>query len=152
ASFEPEITTAWETSRWLRLKHTGFFGFLGGWIWGWLATLGALLVGLFVKDPGTGVAQARGILRTLTSPVALAQSRKKASRSRTRPYDAVDELRPSRARVRDHRRSVLEVSEPDRVIGDGTGSSLTPQQATGGHDEDRKSVVEGREDGVGGPR
>ena len=135
ASFEPEITTAWETSRWLRLKHTGFFGFLGGWIWGWLATLGALLVGLFVKDPGTGVAQARGILRTLTSPVALAQSRKKASRSRTRPYDAVDELRPSRARVRDHRRSVLEVSEPDRVIGDGTGSSLTPQQATGGHDD-----------------
>lgn len=135
AAAEPDLATAWESSWWLRLKHTGFFGFISGWIWGWFATLGVLLAGLFVKDPGAGVAQARGILRTLTRPVALWRSRKKARDSRTRPYDAVTELRPSRARVRDHRRSVLEVSEPDQVIGDGTGSSLTPQQATGGHDD-----------------
>ena len=135
AAVEPDIADAWAASRWLRLKHTGFFGFIGGWIWGWFAALGVLLAGLFVKDPGTGVAQARGIVRTLMRPVALWSSQKEARSSRTRPYDAVAELRPSRARVRDHRRSVLEVSEPDRVVGDGTGSSSTPQQATGGHDD-----------------
>ncbi|MDN6678671.1 MAG: glycosyltransferase, partial [Yaniella sp.] len=135
AAVEPDIADAWAASRWLRLKHTGLFGFIGGWIWGWFAALGVLLAGLFVKDPGTGVAQARGIIRTLMRPVALWSSQKEARSSRTRPYDAVAELRPSRARVRDHRRSVLEVSVPDRVVGDGTGSSSTPQQATGGHDD-----------------
>lgn len=135
AAVEPGIANAWAAARWLRLKHTGFFGFIGGWLWGWFAALGMLIAGLFVKDPATGAAQASGIVRTLTRPVALRRSRKKARASRTRPYDAVAELRPSRARVRDYRRSVLEISEPDRVIGDGTGSSMTPHQATGGHDD-----------------
>lgn len=132
---EPPVSEAWAAARWLRLKHTGFFGMLGGWIWGWFAALIMLVAGLLVKDPSTGAAQAAGTVRTLTSPVALLRSRKNAGTSRTRPYDTVTELRPSRARVRDYRRSVLEVAEPDRVIGDGTGSSLTPQQATGGHDD-----------------
>lgn len=132
---EPSVSDAWAAARWLRLKHTGFFGMVGGWIWGWFAALAMLVAGLLVKDPSTGAAQATGTVRTLTSPVALLRSRKAAGTSRTRPYDAVSDLRPSRARVRDYRRSVLEVAEPDRVIGDGTGSSLTPQQATGGHDD-----------------
>lgn len=135
ADIEPPVSDAWAAARWLRLKHTGFFGMLGGWIWGWLAALVMLLAGLFVKDPATGAAQARGILRTLTSPVRLLRSRKAAGATRTRPYDTVAELRPSRAGVRDYRRSVLEIAEPDRVVGDGTGSSLTPQHATGGHDD-----------------
>lgn len=132
---EPGVANAWAAARWLRLKHTGVFAMIGGWIWGWFAALGMLIAGLFVKDPATGAAQAGGIVRTLLRPVALWRSRAKARTSRTRPYDAVDELRPSRARVRDYRRSVLEISEPGRVVGDGTGSSLTPQQATGGHDD-----------------
>src|SRR5699024_9012656 len=111
------------------------FGLVGGWLWGVLATLGVLIAGLFVKDPATGLAQARGIVRTLSRPFTLLKSRKAARVTRTRSYDAITELRPSRSRVRDYRRSVLEISEPDRDIGDGTGSSLTPQQATGGHDD-----------------
>ncbi|GAA2024937.1 hypothetical protein GCM10009720_00840 [Yaniella flava] len=132
---EPAVSDAWAAARWLRLKHTGFFAMLGGWLWGFFAALGLVIAGLFVKDPATGAAQAGGVMRTLTRPLALQRSRKTAAATRTRPHDTVDELRPSRARVRDYRRSVLEVSEPDRVIGDGTGSSLTPQQATGGHDD-----------------
>jgi len=135
ATEQPPVADAWAAARWLRLKHTGFFGLVGGWLWGVLATLGVLIAGLFVKDPATGLAQARGIVRTLSRPFTLLKSRKAARVTRTRSYDAITELRPSRSRVRDYRRSVLEISEPDRVIGDGTGSSLTPQQATGGHDD-----------------
>lgn len=131
----PPVADTWAASRWLRLKHTGFFGLLGGWVWGILTAVAMLIVGLFVKAPRTGAAQASGIVRTLTRVAPLLQSRKAARASRTRPFDAVDELRPSRARVRDYRRSVLETSEPDRVIGDGTGVSAAPQQATGGHDD-----------------
>lgn len=131
----PPVPDAWAAARWLRLKHTGFFGMAGGWIWGWFAALGRILAGLFVKDPATGAGQADGIVRTLTHPAALLRSRKQAKTTRTRPYDTVAELRPSRRRVRDYRRSVLEITDTDRVIGDGTGSSLTPQQATGGHDD-----------------
>lgn len=135
ATEQPAVADAWHAGRWLRLKHTGFFGLVGGWLWGVLATLGVLIAGLFVKDPATGFAQARGIVRALARPIALLKSRKAARVTRKRSYDAIAELQPSRSRVRDYRRSVLEVSEPDRVIGDGTGSSLTPQQATGGHDD-----------------
>ena len=135
ATEQPAVADSWAAARWLRLKHTGFFGLVGGWLWGVLATLGVLIAGLFVKDPASGLAQARGIVRTLSRPIALLKSRKAARATRTRSYDALAELRPSRSRVRDYRRSVLEVSEPDRVIGDGTGSSRTPQQATGGHDD-----------------
>src|SRR5699024_11946761 len=88
-----------------------------------------------LKDPATGLAQARGIVRTLSRPFTLLKSRKAARVTRTRSYDAITKLRPSRSRVRDYRRPVLEISEPDRVIGDGTGSALTPHQATGGHED-----------------
>ena len=132
---EPPIADTWEASRWLRLKHTGFFGAIGGWLWGLLAALAVLVAGLFVKDPGTGAAQARGILRTLGRPVALAASRRAAKKTKTRPFHAVDDLRPSRARVRDYRRSVLEGGDSAAVIGDGTGVSDTPHEATGGHDD-----------------
>jgi hypothetical protein len=132
---EPPIADTWEASRWLRLKHTGVFGAIGGWLWGFLAALGVMLTGLFVKDPGTGTAQATGILRTLGRPMQLVSSRRAARKTRTRPFDAVDELRPSRARVLDYRRSLFEGGDTDRVIGDGRGVSDTPQEATGGHDD-----------------
>ena len=129
------IADRWAAARWLRLKHTGLLAMLGGWLWGIVAAVLRIAVGLFVKDPATGFAQASGIFRTLGRVVPLTASRKAARTTRTRPFDAVDELRPSRARVRDYRRSVLETSEPDRVIGDGTGVSAAPQEATGGHDD-----------------
>src|SRR5699024_2033098 len=115
ATEQDPVADAWAAARWLRLKHTGFFGLVGGWLWGVLATLGVLIAGVFVKDPATGLAQARGIVRTLSRPFALLKSRKGARVTRTRSYDAITELRPSRSRVRDYRRSVLEISEPDRV-------------------------------------
>ena len=132
---EPPIADTWEASRWLRLKHTGFVGAIAGWLWGLLCALAVVLAGLFVKDPGTGVAQARGILRTLGRPGALVSARRAASKTKTRPFHTVDDLRPSRARVRDYRRSVLEGGDAATVIGDGTGGSATPQEATGGHDD-----------------
>lgn len=132
---EPPIADTWEASRWLRLKHTGVLGLMFGWLWGLLSALGVLAAGLFVKDPGTGAAQAAGIFRPLRRPAALAASRKAARATRTRPFDAVDDLRPSRTRVRDFRRSVFEGGDTDRVIGDGTGVSDAPQEATGGHDD-----------------
>ncbi|HEY4535397.1 MAG TPA: glycosyltransferase [Enteractinococcus sp.] len=131
----PSITDRWAAARWLRLKHTGVLSMLAGWIWGVLTAIFQVLVGLIVKDPATGVAQASGIFRTLGRVGPLLKSRRAAQTTRTRPFDAVDDLRPTRARVRDYRRSVLEISEPDRVIGDGTGVSSAPQEATGGHDD-----------------
>ena len=125
----------WAAARWLRLKHAGVLAMIGGWLWGLLAALYRIVVGLLVKDPATGFAQASGIFQTLGRVAPLLRSRSDAKATRTRPFDAVDELRPSRARVRDYRRSVLEISEPDRVIGDGTGVSAAPQEATGGHDD-----------------
>src|SRR5699024_7355498 len=92
AESDPNFAAAWAACRGLRLNHPGVHGFIGGWVWGWFAALGVLLAGLFVKDPGTGVAQARGIVRTLMRPVALWSSQKEARSSRTRPYDAVAEL------------------------------------------------------------
>ena len=132
---EPPIADTWEASRWLRLKHTGPLALIAGWVWGIFAALAVVLAGVFVKDPRTGAAQAAGIFRTLRRPVAMSASRKAARTTRTRPFDAVDDLRPSRARVRDFRRSVLEGGDTARVIGDGTGSSATAQEATGGHDD-----------------
>lgn len=133
---EPEdIADRWAAASWLRLKHTGILSMVGGWLWGILTALCRIVVGLVGKDPATGFAQAAGMFRTLGRVVPLLESRKAAATTRTRPFDAVEELRPSRARVRDYRRSVLETSEPDRVIGDGTGVSVTPQEATGGHDD-----------------
>src|SRR5690625_1965521 len=70
AAVEPDIADAWAASRWLRLKHTGFFGFIGGWVLGWCGGRGGLLAGLLYKDPGHGVALPRGISRTLMPPVA----------------------------------------------------------------------------------
>lgn len=129
------IADRWAAARWLRLKHAGVLAMIGGWLWGILAAIYRIVVGLLVKDPATGFAQASGIFRTLGRVAPLLASRSDAKATRTRPFDAVDELRPSRARVRDYRRSVLEISEPDRVIGDGTGVSAAPQEATGGHDD-----------------
>src|SRR5699024_10021149 len=129
------IAEQWAAARWLRLKHAGLLAMIGGWLWGLLAAMYRIVVGLLVKDPATGFAQASGIFQTLGRVAPLLRSRSEAKATRTRPFDAVDELRPSRARVRDYRRSVLEISEPDRVIGDGTGVSAAPQEATGGHDD-----------------
>src|SRR5699024_1262 len=106
ATEQPPVADAWAAARWLRLKHTGFFGLVGGWLWGVLATLGVLIAGLLFKDPATGLAQVRGIGRTLSLPFTLLKSRKAARVTRTRFYDAITELRPSRSRVRDYRRSV----------------------------------------------
>ena len=129
------VTDSWEASWWLRLKHTGIFGVIAGWLWGVVVTVGVVLAGLVVKDPATGTARARGIARTLGRPLTLLTARRAAQQTRTRPFHVVDELRPSRARVRDYRRSVLEGADTHTVIGDGTGVSAVPQEATGGHDD-----------------
>lgn len=132
---QPDLTDRTAAARWLRLKHASLPSTIGAWLWGLMAALGVFLGGLFVKDPATGAARAAGNLKTLGRLGPLLAARRAAGKTRTRTFDAVDELRPSRASVRDYRRSVLEIVEPDRVIGDGTGVSVAPQQATGGHDD-----------------
>src|SRR5699024_5944241 len=92
------IAEQWAAARWLRLKHAGLLAMIGGWLWGLLAAMYRIVVGLLVKDPATGFAQASGIFQTLGRVAPLLRSRSEAKATRTRPFDAVDELRPSRAR------------------------------------------------------
>src|SRR5699024_6289176 len=42
------IADRWAAARWLRLKHTGLLAMVGGWLWGILAAIYRILVGLFV--------------------------------------------------------------------------------------------------------
>lgn len=128
-----------EAAAWMRLKHyRGRLTLPLLWLWMMLAALGSLAWSLLIKEPGAGMARLGGTLQGATRPFALLRARRRA-RSTLRLSAArvagIRDLRPSRAQVRAYRRSVIDVSEPDEVIGDGTGTTHLDSEPTGGHDD-----------------
>lgn len=124
-----------EASLWLRLKHARPWAVPLLWLWGLITGIGGFAASLLAKEPGRGGAHLAGTLRTLVRVVPLAGSRRRARRTQAAPRSIVAPLKASRAEVRHYRRSVVDLESPDEVIGDGTGSTLAPGEATGGHDD-----------------
>jgi GT2 family glycosyltransferase len=123
------------TALWLRLKHARPAAVPLLWIWGLVTGIGGFAASLLAKEPGHGGAHLAGTLRVLAQFTALAGARRRAEKTRRSPRDAVAALTAPRHEVRIYRRSVLALESPDEIIGDGTGSTLTANEATGGHDE-----------------
>lgn len=124
-----------EASLWLRLKHASPWAVPLLWIWGLVTGIGGFAASLLAKEPGRGGAHLAGTLRTLVRVGPLAGARRRARRTQAAPRSIITPLRASRAEVRHYRRSVVDLETPDEVIGDGTGSTLAPSEATGGHDD-----------------
>lgn len=124
-----------EASLWLRLKHARPWAVPLVWIWGLITAIGGFAVSLLAKEPGRGLARLLGSVRTLVRVVPLLQARRRARRTRTASRSIVAPLRATRPEVRGYRRSVLDLESPDEIIGDGTGTTLAPGEATGGHDD-----------------
>ncbi|QCU78643.1 glycosyltransferase family 2 protein [Citricoccus sp. SGAir0253] len=133
-----------ESSVWLRLKHARPLAVPLLWAWSLLAGIAGFAGSLLAKEPGRGAARLAGTLRTLVRPVPLARARAQARRTRTAPRGVVAPLRAGRRQVRSHRRSVLELESVEEVIGDGTGSTGTGTEATGGHDDFTALATPGR--------
>lgn len=124
-----------EASLWLRLKHARPWAVPLLWIWGLITGIGGFAASLLAKEPGRGGAYLAGSLRTLARVVPLTGSRRRARRTQTSPRSILTPLKASRSAVRHYRRSVVDLESPDEIIGDGTGSTLAPSEATGGHDD-----------------
>lgn len=128
-----------EAAAWMRLKHSRARLTLPLlWLWMMLSAVGSLAWSLLIKEPGAGMARLGGTLQGATRPFALLRSRRRARSTQTLSAvraASIRDLRPRRAQVRAYRRSVIDVSEPDEVIGAGTGSTHLDSEPTGGHDD-----------------
>lgn len=125
-----------EAAAWMRLKHhRSLLTMPLLWLWLLVTAVGSFLWSLLIKEPGAGASRAAGTVRGMTRPIALLRSRRRARRTRRSSDAGARELRPRRSQVRAYRRSVLDISEPDEVIGDGTGTTALDSQPTGDNDD-----------------
>ncbi|MFC7403072.1 glycosyltransferase [Citricoccus sp. GCM10030269] len=124
-----------ESSLWLRLKHAAWWAVPLVWVWGLITGLGGFAAALLAKEPGRGGAFVAGTMRALARVLPLSRARSRARRTRTASRSIVAPLRAPRRDVRHYRRSVLDLESADEVIGDGTGSTRSDSEATGGHDD-----------------
>ncbi|GAB3273976.1 glycosyltransferase [Sinomonas notoginsengisoli] len=121
-----------------RLKHAPLWQLPAQMLGALLGGLWQFLLGIVLKEPGLGAAKLGASLTALAALGRLVRGRRIAARTRTVSRSVVRPLVTPRAEVRAHRRALLEsaASEPDSVVGDGTGVAEGPSEPTGDTEHD----------------
>ncbi|MCH6471120.1 glycosyltransferase family 2 protein [Sinomonas terrae] len=124
-----------------RLKHAAFWSLPLHFLGAFFAGFWALVAALVNKEPSVGLARCAAALAALGGVAPLARGRRAASRTRAVARRTVRGVRASREEIRSHRRAFLEYSDPDSVIGDGSGSDDAHAEPTGDSDHDFASLA-----------
>lgn len=124
-----------------RLKHAALWSLPLHYVGAFVAGFWALIAALVNKEPSVGFARCAAALAVLGGVVRLARGRRSAARTRAVARRTVRGVRASREEIRSHRRAFLEYSDPDLVIGDGSGSDDTHSEPTGDSDHDFASLA-----------
>ncbi|MEA5456199.1 glycosyltransferase family 2 protein [Sinomonas sp. JGH33] len=126
-----------------RLKHTSPWALPFHFVAAILGGLWSLASGLITKEPADGAARLGGSLAALVGIGALARGRGRAARTRAVVRGTVKGVRASREDIWSYRRAHLEAdyADPERIIGDGTGSDDNRSEPTGDSDHDFASLA-----------
>lgn len=124
-----------------RLKHAALWSLPLHYLGAFVAGFWSLIAALVNKEPRVGLARCAAAFAALGGIVPLARGRRSAARTRAVARGTVRGVRASREEIRSHRRAFLEYSDPDRVVGDGSGSDDTHAEPTGDSDHDFASLA-----------
>ncbi|MDQ4503694.1 glycosyltransferase family 2 protein [Sinomonas sp. ASV322] len=126
-----------------RLKHAAPWSLPFQVVAAVLGGLWTLVSGLITKEPADGAARLGGSLAALAGIGALARGRRTAAKTRAVSRGTVKGVRASREDIWSYRRAHLEAdyADPERIIGDGTGSDDDRSEPTGDSDYDFASLA-----------